>query len=227
MIHTAKEFRTMARNVLKGKWKTAIIVTVLASILGALTLADTLIKFEFENETGMVVKILEKYSYTLIEAGGTATILAVIGLVWTIITLVIGGAITLGYGQFYQNLVRQQEAEVGTLFVHKNKLWHGFCLGFWQILYIFLWSLCLIIPGVIAGLNYSMAVYVANDHPEMTAREALAVSKKMMKGNRWRLLRLELSFFGWAILSVFTLGFGSFVLTPYQETARALFYQDL
>ena len=223
----AKDFRTMAREALRGKWKTAIMITVLATILGALTISDTLFKFEFNSETGVVIDILGQYSFTLAKAGGLGVILAVIGIIWTIFTLVIGGAMTLGYYQFHQNLVRGQEAETGTLFVHKDKLWHGFCVNFWQILYIFLWSLCFIIPGVLAGLSYAMTQYIANDHPEMTAREALAASKEMMKGHRWRLFCLELSFFGWAILSALTLGIGSFVLAPYQETARAFFYQDL
>lgn len=227
MTHTAKEFRAMARKALAGKWKTAIIVTVLAAILGAMTVADTLVQFEFKGETGAVIKIFEKYSFTLAKAGILAIILASIVLIWTIITIIIGGAMTLGYYQFHQNLVRNQKAEVETLFVHKNKLWHGFCLNFWQLLYIFLWSLCLIIPGIIAGLNYSMAIYIANDHPEMTAREALAASKEMMKGHRWNLFCLEISFFGWAILSALTLGIGSFALAPYQETAKAFFYQEL
>lgn len=223
----AKNFRTMARKALKGKWKTAIIITVLATILGALTLSDTLFKFEFNSETGVAIEVLGKYSFTLAKAGGLAVVLGGIGTVWAIFTLVIGGALTLGYYQFYQNLVRSQEAEVGTLFVHKEKLWHGFCVNFWQILYILLWSLCFIIPGILAGLSYSMAQFIANDHPEMAAREVLKASKEMMKGNRWRLFCLELSFFGWAIVSALTLGIGSFVLAPYQETARAFFYQDL
>ena len=227
MKHTAKEFRAMAREALKGNWKTAIIVTILASILGALTLADTLISVEFEAETGIVVDLLEKYSFTLVKTGAFATMIAAIILIWAIIKLIIGGALTLGYYQYFQNLVRNEETEVGTLFVHKDKLWHGFCLGFWTILYLICYSICFIIPGVIAGLSYSMAPFIANDHPEMTAREALKASKEMMKGHKMSLLRLELSFLGWALLSAFTLGFGSFVLSPYQETTRAFFYQSL
>lgn len=227
MQYTAKDFRTMARNALSGKWTTAIIVTVLGTILGALTVADTLVQYDFSAEAGVTVEILEKFSFTLSEAGTLATMLSLVSLVWVIVTIIIGGAMTLGYYQFHQNLVRKQDAEIGTLFLHKNKLWHGFCINFWQILYIFLWTLCLIVPGVIAGLGYSMATYIANDHPELTAREAIAASKKMMKGHKWRLFCLEISFFGWAIASAFTLGIGSFALAPYQETAKAFFYQDL
>ena len=227
MQYTASDFRSMARAVLKGKWITAIVITLLASFLGAMVSADTMVKFEFESETGVVVRIFEEYSYTILENGGLAAILAVVALIWGIIILVIGGAMTLGYCQFHQNLVRKQEAEVRTLFAHKDKLWHGFCINFWQLLYIFLWTICFVIPGIMAAYSYAMAHYIANDHPEMTAREAIAVSKEMMKGNRWRLFCLEISFIGWELLAALTLGIGSFAVVPYMESARAFFYQDL
>ena len=227
MQYSASDFRSMAREALRGKWKTAIIVTILASVLGVLTSAATLIEVQFESETGMVLKVLEEYSFTILKSGGLVSILAVIVLIWRIVTLVIGGAMTLGYNQFYQNLVRKENAEVNTLFVHKDELWHGFCLNFWQILYIFLWTLCFIIPGIMAGYSYSMASFIANDHPEMTAREAIGASKEMMRGHRWRLFCLEISFIGWELLAALTLGIGSYAVAPYFETARAFFYQDL
>lgn len=227
MQYSASDFRTMAREALRGKWRTAILLTLLASVLGAATTAALEINLKFESETGVVVELLEEYSFTILQAGPTATILAVIVLGWGILTLVIGGAMTLGYYQFFQNLVRNEEAEVNTLFIHKEKLWHGFCINFLQGLYIILWTLCFIIPGIMASYSYSMAHFIANDHPEMTASEVLTASKEMMQGHRWRLFCLEISFIGWAILSAFTLGLGSFALVPYVETAMAHFYQDL
>ena len=226
MQYTASDFRTMAREVLKGKWTTAIVLTVLASVLGVAT-ATLDVELKFESETGMVVNVLEQWSFTLLQPGRITTILAVLSVIWAIILLIIGGAMTLGYYQFHQNLARGEEAEVSTLFVHKDKLWHGFCINFWQLLYIFLWTICFIIPGIVAAYSYSMAHYIANDHPEMTARETIAASKEMMKGNRWRLFCLEISFIGWELLAALTLGIGSFAVAPYMETAKASFYQDL
>ena len=72
-----------------------------------------------------------------------------------------------------------------------------------------------------------MATYIANDHPELTARQAIAASKKMMQGHKWRLFCLDLSFLGWTLVAALTLGIGSFALAPYYETAKACFYQDL
>lgn len=226
MQYKASDFRAMARDALKGKWTTAIVLTILASALGVAT-ATLDVELKFESETGMVVNVLEQWSFTLLQPGGITTILAVMSVVWAIILLIIGGAMTLGYYQFHQNLARGEEAEISTLFVHKDKLWHGFCINFWQLLYIFLWTICFIIPGIVAAYSYSMTHYIANDHPEMTAREAIAASKEMMKGHRWRLFCLEISFIGWGLLAALTLGIGSFVVVPYLETSMAFFYQDL
>lgn len=226
MQYTASDFRTMTRDVLRGKWTTAILLTILASVLGVAT-ASLSIELRFESGTGLILKIWEKFSFTVLPPGGIAYIFAVLSLVWPTILIIIGGAMTLGYYQFHQNLVRGEDAEVSTLFVHKNKLWHGFCINFWQILYVFLWALCFIIPGIMAALSYSMAHYIANDHPEMTARETITASKEMMYGHRWRLFCLEISFLGWELLAALTLGIGSFAVVPYRETAIAFFYQDL
>ena len=123
MQYSASDFRTMAREALRGKWRTAILLTLLASVLGAATTAALEINLKFESETGVVVEVLEQYSFTILQ-GGIVVILAVLALVWGIFILVIGGAMTLGYYQFFQNLVRNEEAEVNTLFVHKQNSLH-------------------------------------------------------------------------------------------------------
>lgn len=94
-------------------------------------------------------------------------------------------------------------------------------------IFIFLWSLLLIIPGIIAAYRYSMAFYILNDNPKMGAMDALRESKKMMVGYKGKLFFLSLSFIGWTILSVLTLGIGFLWLIPYMNTTTANFYQNL
>ena len=97
MNDTASDFRSMARNTLKGKWGTAVLLTVVASLLGAMTSASTLIKVEFKSESGMVLTVLEEFTFTILQNSGFTAILAIVALVWGILVLVIGGAMTLGY----------------------------------------------------------------------------------------------------------------------------------
>ena len=72
-----------------------------------------------------------------------------------------------------------------------------------------------------------MTDYILAEHPELTASEAIAQSKAMMAGNRWRLFCLQFSFIGWSILCTLTLGLGNLALQPYEMAAIAAFYREL
>ena len=78
-----------------------------------------------------------------------------------------------------------------------------------------------------ATYSYAMTDYILAEHPELTASEAIAQSKAMMDGSRWRLFCLHLSFLGWDRLCALTLGLGNLALTPSTQAAEAAFYRDL
>ena len=105
----------------------------------------------------------------------------------------------------------------------------GKALGLRVVMYvfIFLWTLLFLIPGLIATYRYAMAPYILAEHPEMGIMEAIDASKQMMDGNKWSLFCLEISFIGWSILSSLTLGIGDLFLTPYMKMATAHFYMNL
>ena len=92
---------------------------------------------------------------------------------------------------------------------------------------ITLWSLLLVIPGIIKSLSYAMTMYIVKDHPELTVNEAIDLSKDMMYGHKYDLFYLYISFIGWYLLSILTLGIGTFWLMPYIESAQASFYEDV
>ena len=102
------------------------------------------------------------------------------------------------------------------------------CLGYLLMLIkIFLWTLLLIIPGIIKSFAYAMTPYVLKDNPELSCLEAIERSRLMMKGNKWRLFVLWLSFIGWFFLGLLTLGIGFFWIGPYIYTTMAAFYEDI
>ena len=103
----------------------------------------------------------------------------------------------------------------------------GFILFLLEGLYIFLWTLLLIVPGIIASYRYAMAPFILAENPDMTPSEAIDASKEMMDGHKWELFCLDFSFFGWLLLNVLTLGLGSLVLNPYMNAARAAFYREV
>lgn len=96
-----------------------------------------------------------------------------------------------------------------------------------QFVYIFLWSLLLLIPGLIKIYSYAMTYYILHDNPEIGAEEAICRSMKMMDGHKWRLFCLHLSFIGWWLLCILTLGIGTLWLAPYSQNSTAAFYEDL
>lgn len=133
----------------------------------------------------------------------------------------------LGYGIIIMFLMqfRGQEMQLNTLFNNFNqRIW---CTKILQFVYTYLWTLLLIIPGIIKSYSYAMTDYILLDHPELSNNEAIEASMAMMQGNKWRLFCLDFSFIGWALLSVLTLGIGFFWLAPYMYSAHAAFYEDL
>ena len=94
-------------------------------------------------------------------------------------------------------------------------------------IYTFLWSLLLIIPGIIKHYSYAMTPYILKEEPEMKNNAAIEKSMVMMDGNKMKLFMLDLSFIGWAILCLFTFGIGFFFLQPYMQASHAAFYEDL
>ena len=91
----------------------------------------------------------------------------------------------------------------------------------------FLWSLLFIVPGIIASYRYALAPYLMAENPDMGVMEAIARSKELMNGSKWRLFCLQLSFIGWSLLCVLTLGIGYLWLAPYQNAAEAAFYLEV
>lgn len=99
---------------------------------------------------------------------------------------------------------------------------------FLRSLFIFLWSLLLIIPGIYKAYQYRMIPYLLAEDPTMTKDQAFAETKRMMDGQKWNTFVLDLSFLGWNILSALTLGIlGVFYVTPYQAQTNAALYEKL
>lgn len=111
--------------------------------------------------------------------------------------------------------------------VYRDNFLKAFLVPLLQGLFVFLWSLLFVIPGVIMAYAYSMAIYVANDNPEMQAMDAIRKSRELMDGHKWDLFVLDLSFIGWIFLCLLTCGIGFFFLAPYIEMAHVEFYREL
>ena len=132
-----------------------------------------------------------------------------------------------GFAIMFLLLVRGEKLDISRMFDGYKDFLRIFCTMLLQKVYIFLWSLLLIIPGIIKAFSYAMTSYILKDNPEIKNNEAIEKSMQMMQGHKMDLFLLYLSFIGWAILSVLTLGIGFIFLTPYVNAAVSHFYEDL
>jgi uncharacterized membrane protein len=116
---------------------------------------------------------------------------------------------------------------VSQIFDGFNKFKKALGLYLLRALFVLLWSLLFIIPGIIASLSYSMAFYIMADDDSIRPKDALKKSKKMMYGYKWKLFCLGLRFLGWIILSILTIGIGFLWIAPYMQVSMAKFYDDI
>lgn len=144
-----------------------------------------------------------------------------------IVSLLVSGPFAGGLAIFYLAIARGTEAKFEQLF-DGFKLYATYLVAYLlMIIFIFLWSLLLIIPGIVAAISYSMIFFIIADNPSITASDALKRSKAMMNGNKGKYFGLMLRYLGWALLSILTAGIGIIWLVPYMQTAAAKFYDDI
>jgi len=144
-----------------------------------------------------------------------------------IIGLIASGPLVLGLAIFSLSISRNQDARLEQIFQGFSNF--GTSLGAYllMILFILLWMLLLIIPGIIAAISYSMTFYILADDNSISAMDAINKSKKMMNGYKWKYFCLHLRFLGWALLCLLTLGIGFLWLAPYVHISVAKFYDDV
>lgn len=142
--------------------------------------------------------------------------------------ILLAGPLTAGLASFFMKLYRKENVTFNDGFGGFSNFSKNVAAGVLVAVFTFLWTLLFFIPGIIKQLSYSMTFYILNDHPEYTARQAITESRKMMNGHKGELFVLYLSFIGWDLLSVLTLGILEIVyVAPYRETAVAGFYESI
>ena len=213
------DLRARARQMLSGKWAMAILTTFLAGVLGALLLSsNSSINMNFEVEMlEKLPKVVQAYLAIAASIGGT------LGM----IQFVLGGVVQLGYCKYLLKLHDGEQADVKDLFSEFNRFADGFILSLLQGIYIFLWSLLFVIPGIVATYKYAMSSFILLENPGMKPNDAITASKEMMNGHKGELFWLGLTFIGWSFLSALTLGIGNLWLNPYMNASYAAFYREI
>lgn len=228
-MFTASEFRRIARDKLRGHWGRSVLVTFIVSLICGMSGIYNLMRDLGHMDYDLLFS--GNYSdflagYTSVEAAGSA-FGTLISLALSIAVILLAGALSLGHCKYYIDLVAEnRQDEVSVIFSRFDIFPKAMGLNLFMGLFIWLWSLLLIVPGIIASYRYRLAPYLMAENPNLGIREAVNMSKELMAGHKWRLFCLELSFIGWGILSALTCGIGDLWLQPYISAATAAFYVD-
>ncbi|MBR4474545.1 MAG: DUF975 family protein [Oscillospiraceae bacterium] len=204
----------------------AIIYILLSALIGFLSLRLTGVDTATMNEmlqyasNGNSEAAMSLMTQTTPSAGAS--------LIDTLLHLAIS-IVSVGFSLFVMNSVRRTEPALGNLLDGFGMFPRVLFLIILQTLFIFLWSLLFIIPGIIAAYRYSFAVYIMIDHPEMSAMDCLKESKRLTNGYKSQLFTLDLSFILWLLLTAIpVVGYIVQVyVTPYRESARVLYYDQI
>ncbi|MES9730668.1 DUF975 family protein [Bacillus sp. AP50] len=197
-----------ALDSLEGKWGLAVGATLLISIL--------ITAFDFSVDWGF--SLIFGWQKT----NGSISM--------NILTFFVTGPLTLGGYYLGLNILREKQASIGNVFIwfsEGKRFLKSFLLYLLVNLYLFLWTLLFIIPGIIKSFSYAMTYFILNDHPEYTANQAITESRHMMNGHKMDYFLLCLSFLGWFILSILTVGIGFLWLAPYFYATSAAFYEEI
>jgi uncharacterized membrane protein len=198
MVTSNKDLMTQARKSLSGRWGLAVgTFFVYMLIMGGLGNLD----YAFSSD-GLKIAV-------------------------NLAQLLLGGAFSLGIATFSLAIARNEDAKLKMIFYGFKYYVKTLGLYLLMVLFVLLWMLLLIVPGIIAAISYSLAFYIMHDDPNIGVMEAIDKSKKMMYGYKWKYFCLGLRFLGWVFLCIFSLGIGFLWIIPYIQISFAKFYDDV
>lgn len=227
------------RQELKARGKTAFKRNYWKSVgAGAVILVLTGATFgSGSSVSGGAEELNESISQAISQSGLTAAsffgiLFSVLGtalLISIAIGLLLRNPILVGAKRFFLNNTQEPASLKELQFSLKSGNYLNVVAAkFLTNLFIFLWCLLLVVPGIIKSLEYMMVDYILADNPNIGPMEALRESKQMMSGHKWNTFVLGLSFLGWEILNLFTVGLlDIFYVRPYMEATFAELYLEL
>ena len=210
-MKTNQDYKNAALSVLNGNWAPVVVATIVMYIVT------------------FVIQLFTSFICLLADPNTQQQLSIVLYIVTMVIPMFVITPLSVGYYNALNNLYLAGDDKVTS---------NMFKIGYSRVLryvggmllmgiYIFLWMLLLVVPGIIKAIAYSLTPYILKDYPELSVNQAINLSVKMMKGHKMRYFLLTLSFIGWGLLGILTLGIGYIWLTPYMYTTTAAFYQDV
>jgi uncharacterized membrane protein len=212
------QYRDQAKSLMTARYGVVIITMILWGIITGIpqAISDSFgPKYEVDWAT---------MTRTLVDAGDPA-----LAWMFSVIAFAIGALASYAYARMFiqvaadSNPTMEDILKVGFAEQPIRSIVHAFIVT----IFVALWTLLLIIPGIMAAYKYAMGFYILNREESISAYDALTKSKDQMMGNRMKLFMLDLGYLGWYILGIFTLFILWFWIVPRHMTARTLFFNDV
>lgn len=215
-MKTNQELKNSALAALKGNWAPAVLGAIFFTFATCLITSPSYIT----NMAAFGMPLFDSINPKLLKVLSNSSFLLNFFLLYPL---------TLGYSVAHKDLLQNGDAAVT-----RNTIRHAFTdyvRNAVSILLVYvytaLWTLLFIVPGIVKGLAYSLTPFIVKDNPELSPNAAINLSMKMMKGHKFDLFYLYLSFIGWIFLAILTLGIGLLWVIPYMQTSMAAFYLDV
>lgn len=207
-----KKYKKFAITQLSGRWTVPVLITLLISIISIVfSLPSTLSLVN----NGYFQAVLQQDLIGIQEASEAASQTSYLT---TIIQMIVAAILEVAALNVYLKMSRSPEPVTFGNFIEGLNNWARATLAIlWQFLWILLWSFLFIIPGIIKAFAYSQTLYIVAEYKEVSVTKAMNISKVITRGHKWDIFVMYLSFIGWDILCIFTLGIGTLWLTPYKN----------
>ena len=208
-MKTNQDLKNAALEALRGNWAPAVVCTIIYLLL---SIGISLLQPNIDDPTAALT--------------GVQKIMMVANVLLLFLVMVPLG---IGYYQAFKVLFTDGDNKLtaNCFRLSFGNYFKNVAAYLLMCLFIFLWTLLLIIPGIIKALAYSMTPFILKDFPELSVNQAINLSQKMMKGHKFDYFWLGLSFIGWILLGLLTLGIGYIWLIPYMYTSYAAFYEEV
>lgn len=195
------EYKQQAKQLMDGKYTNVIVILLIISIISGLFSSGN---FNFQNPN---------FGARLL----------------SIITFALSAGFSFGTTKMFIGVTKDVNPEIEDILLvgFKNNYVRSLVTALLQSVYIFLWSLLLIIPGIIKAYAYSMSFYLLNKEPELQHSDAITKSKDYMNGHKMDIFLLHLSYIGWFFLSLFTAGILLLWVMPKLMTAQTLMFDEI
>lgn len=225
---TRSLLKTNAKAALVNHYWRAFVVCIISSILAGGSTASYEVTYKYSSGDAPQQIYSSQTTFPVSTAFFIFIVMLIVAILILAIAVLISTAIEAGQSRYFME-ARIGNAPISSLFstFKTPGYWNIVKTMFLRGLYTFLWSLLLVIPGIIKSYQYRLVPYIMAENPNISSRRAFELSRQMTDGEKWNIFVLDLSFIGWYVLCGITFGIGFLFLNPYLQATNAELYSAL